>query len=52
MQTRDILVVDLDDVIDTECAHLAPACIAPTATEATATEPWPIAAIPITIAKA
>jgi hypothetical protein len=54
VQTRDILVVDLDDMIDTKRANFAPPCIAPTTTEAPAA---PITAAvakprPIAVAKA
>jgi hypothetical protein len=46
VQTRDILVVDLDDMIDTKRANFAPPCIAPTTTEA------PAAPITAAVAKA
>jgi len=53
VQARDIFIVDLDDMIDTERANLAPAwSSASTSTEATAaTEPRPITTISITVAK-
>ena len=53
VQTRDIFIIDLDDMIDTERANLAPAwSSASTSTEATAaTEPRPITTISITVAK-
>jgi hypothetical protein len=53
VQARDIFIVDLDDMIDTERANLAPAwSSASTSTEATAaTKPRPITTISITVAK-
>ena len=52
VQTRDIFIVDLDHMIDTERADLTPTRSASTATEATATtESRPITTISITVAK-
>ena len=54
VQPRDIFIVDLDHVIDTESAHLAPARSTTTTAEApaaTIAEPRSLGAVTTTIAK-
>ena len=53
VQARDIFIVDLDHMIDTECANLASTRPTTTTTKSPATtESRPITTIPISVAKA
>jgi hypothetical protein len=55
VQPRDILIVNLDNVINAERADLAPPCVTSTATKTTATtvaEARPLAAIAAAVAAA
>jgi len=52
VQPRDIFIVDLDYMIDTECTNLAATWPTTTTTKSpTATESRPITTIPISVAK-